>query len=45
MERNRGRSQHLRHDAVATTLNNRPRRILNDDTPAERFARLLITHT
>lgn len=26
-------------------LNNRPRRILNDDTPAERFARLLITHT
>jgi IS30 family transposase len=30
---------------VAMGLNNRPRRILNDDTPSERFARLLTTHT
>lgn len=30
---------------VAIGLNNRPRKILNDDTPAERFARLLVTHT
>jgi hypothetical protein len=30
---------------VASDLNSRPRRILNDHTPAERFARLLTTHT
>jgi IS30 family transposase len=34
--------QHLAD--VAAGLNNRPRRVLNDDTPAERFARLLATH-
>lgn len=35
--------QHLAD--VASDLNNRPRRILNDDTPAQRFARLLNNHT
>lgn len=35
--------QHLAD--VATGLNNRPRRILNDETPGERFDRLLTTHT
>jgi IS30 family transposase len=30
---------------AATSLNNRPRQSLNDDTPAERFARLLNNHT
>ena len=35
--------QHLA--TVAAHLNNRPRKTLNDDTPAERFARLLNTHT
>jgi IS30 family transposase len=35
--------QHLA--TVAAELNNRPRLTLNDETPAERFARLLTTHT
>lgn len=35
--------QHLAR--VAAALNNRPRLTLNDETPAERFARLLTTHT